>query len=352
MLRISFIFFPFLFFSPGIYTFPDVFVKHFEFSLKKEKHNVAYFRGLAVDKRGNYFVIDFANKQIFKFDKDGNLIKIIGNPGNGPGEFQAPLAIAIDGAENIYVADNELRRINVFDNEGTFLRSFILAATHSVPRTMRVDSQGNIIMAGLQENFNKPFTGTWIQKYDHKGKLLKSFYDIEPFAIKNNLSYHSKCTFDIDNQGNIYAVQSAMNKITIFNTEGLFINSFEVYSKYFINPQKYPEPKKWVKLSTNVKQKYHDSWTPLNEIIVTPNGFILLSIQLNELHDDINKDYVINIYDEKGNLKAGDLATNFRLLWADHDNFVYFLTYHDEDINKNEPEYKIGKFKINPEILK
>lgn len=335
----------------GENDFHRVFIKEFEFSLKKDKHNVAYFRGLTVDKRGNCFIIDFASKQIFKFDRDGNIAKIIGGPGKGPGEFEAPMAITIDKTGNIYVSDNSLRRISIFDNEGNFLRSFVIAVTHWIPQTMRVGSNGHIFMAGLMENFEKPLTGTWIHKYDSKGKLITSFYPVEDFSRKHNTSYHSRARFDIDAQDNIYAIQDGVGILRIYNPEGKFVNSFETNSEHFIPPPMYPDPHKWARLSTNVKESYHDSWTHWSDIVVTPDGLILTSLEIKGASNALDKNYVINIYDRQGNLKASNLTTNFRLLFADQNRFVYFLTSDDKEINK-EPQYSIGKFKINLEVLK
>jgi DNA-binding beta-propeller fold protein YncE len=48
----------------------------------------------------------------------------IGRPGNGPGEFNRPEGICVDSADRIYVADSCNHRIQVFDSEGKFLRSY------------------------------------------------------------------------------------------------------------------------------------------------------------------------------------------------------------------------------------
>ncbi|NLX49483.1 MAG: hypothetical protein GXY82_06365 [Methanospirillum sp.] len=45
-----------------------------------------------------------------------------GISGSGDGEFNYPSGIAVDGAGNVYVADTDNNRIQVFDAEGTFLR--------------------------------------------------------------------------------------------------------------------------------------------------------------------------------------------------------------------------------------
>jgi DNA-binding beta-propeller fold protein YncE len=55
-------------------------------------------------------------------DKDGNWIKSWGELGSGPGQFLQPHSIATDSHGNVYVADRGNRRIQVFDDDGKYLR--------------------------------------------------------------------------------------------------------------------------------------------------------------------------------------------------------------------------------------
>ena len=53
-----------------------------------------------------------------------NYIKTLGNAGQGAGEFQTPLGLAIDEADRIYVADAGNNRIQVIDDLGNFITEF------------------------------------------------------------------------------------------------------------------------------------------------------------------------------------------------------------------------------------
>ena len=64
----------------------------------------------------------YINSRVAKIDKDGNWLKSWGEPGDGPGQFNTPHSIAVDAHGRVYVADRGNRRIQVFDNEGKFLR--------------------------------------------------------------------------------------------------------------------------------------------------------------------------------------------------------------------------------------
>ena len=79
------------------------------------------------DPAGNTFISDgYINSRVAKVDKDGNWLKSWGEPGNQPGQFNTPHSIAADAKGNVYVADRGNRRIQVFDEEGQFLRQITI----------------------------------------------------------------------------------------------------------------------------------------------------------------------------------------------------------------------------------
>jgi DNA-binding beta-propeller fold protein YncE len=75
------------------------------------------------DNSGNIYVSDgYINARIAKYDKAGNWVKSWGTHGKGPGQFDLVHAIASDADGNIYVADRNNRRIQVFDGDGNLKR--------------------------------------------------------------------------------------------------------------------------------------------------------------------------------------------------------------------------------------
>src|SRR5262245_19706555 len=75
------------------------------------------------DAAGNIYVSDgYVNSRVAKYDKTGDWVKSWGERGKEPGQFNLAHSIAADAHGNIYVADRNNRRIQVFDGEGKFLR--------------------------------------------------------------------------------------------------------------------------------------------------------------------------------------------------------------------------------------
>ncbi len=75
------------------------------------------------DPAGDIFITDgYINSRVAKLSKNGDWIKSWGEPGKGPGQFNLVHSIASDAAGNIFVADRNNRRIQLFDSDGKFLR--------------------------------------------------------------------------------------------------------------------------------------------------------------------------------------------------------------------------------------
>lgn len=74
---------------------------------------------------GHFFVTDgYGNNRVVKFAKDGRFVKAWGTKGTGDGELRLPHCIQIDAAGLLHVADRENDRVQVFDQEGKFVRRY------------------------------------------------------------------------------------------------------------------------------------------------------------------------------------------------------------------------------------
>jgi len=60
--------------------------------------------------------------RVLKFDKTGTFVKSWGGKGKGPGQFEVAHGIAIDAKGQVWVADRENQRIQIFDQDGDFIR--------------------------------------------------------------------------------------------------------------------------------------------------------------------------------------------------------------------------------------
>jgi len=149
---------------------------------------------VAWDGSGNIFVADgLGNARIAKFDKDGKFVKSWGKKGTAPGEFATVASIAVDAQGNVYAGDGGNKRIQVFDNDGTFKMAFpnpvnaqalcittgpspILYVSNSNPPD-DIDVDGEIYRMRLD--------GTITGKFGRAGKLMKEFGTVNAIDCRN-----------------------------------------------------------------------------------------------------------------------------------------------------------------------
>jgi len=83
---------------------------------------------------GSIFIADgYNNSRVVKLSPDGSWLKEYGSYGSGDGQFNIVHSIAA-GYGHVYVADRTNRRIQVFDSNGTYLRSLVLNVVYDKTR--------------------------------------------------------------------------------------------------------------------------------------------------------------------------------------------------------------------------
>lgn len=73
-----------------------------------------------VDSDGNVYALEAADPEIRVYDSNGRLIRRIGAPGEGPGEFQSAPWFGVHG-DTVWAFDLGARRITIFDRTGTVM---------------------------------------------------------------------------------------------------------------------------------------------------------------------------------------------------------------------------------------
>jgi peptidylamidoglycolate lyase len=77
---------------------------------------------VAVEPDGGFYVSDgYGNARVARFSADGRFLGEFGARGAGPGQFDLPHGIALDGVGRVYVADRGNSRLQVFDAGGRFV---------------------------------------------------------------------------------------------------------------------------------------------------------------------------------------------------------------------------------------
>ncbi|MGH8247045.1 MAG: peptidyl-alpha-hydroxyglycine alpha-amidating lyase family protein, partial [Gammaproteobacteria bacterium] len=80
---------------------------------------------IAFAPNGDFYVTDgYGNSRVVKFSKDGRYLTAWGKKGTTVGEFNTPHSIAVDKQGRVYVGDRENYRMQIFDDNGKFLKEW------------------------------------------------------------------------------------------------------------------------------------------------------------------------------------------------------------------------------------
>ena len=161
--------------------------------------------GVAVSAKDDIAITDHNNHRVQIFNSEGNYLRSFGTEGV---EFKFPTGITYHDNGNIFVADNGNNRIQIFSGKGEYVGSFggkgRLDSQLSSPCGLSVDSDGNIIVADSVNKLIKTFSpdGNFLTKIGGQGSFTFPLHCIqyERYLIVSDYSEH--CIKVFDRKGN------------------------------------------------------------------------------------------------------------------------------------------------------
>jgi hypothetical protein len=88
--------------------------------------------GVAIDAKGNLWVVDENNKRVEKFNEAGEYLSSFGSAGAGNGQFSRPTDVAIDAQGNLWVTDAGNSRVEEFNEKANISSNSVRLAPGTV----------------------------------------------------------------------------------------------------------------------------------------------------------------------------------------------------------------------------
>ena len=170
---------------------------------------------IAMDSRERIYVADEYLHRISLFDTSGRFLGKWGTFGGGDGEIDGPSGLAFDSNDDLYVVNQNNHRIQKFTPEGAFLMTWGQEGSgpgqFNMPWGMTLDSDGNIYVADWRNDR--------IQKFTPEGEFLAAFG--ETGGSDGQLNRPSDVA--VDGDGNVYVADWANERVQVFGPGGEFL---------------------------------------------------------------------------------------------------------------------------------
>jgi DNA-binding beta-propeller fold protein YncE len=171
---------------------------------------LAFPRAVAADSKGNLFVSEYGlTERVQGFSAAGRtLLASLGREGRGSGEFSRPEGLGLDRADRLYVADSCNHRIQVFSEDGKWLRSYGRAGMGpgelSYPYDVRVDADGYQYVC--------EFGNSRIQIFDVNGRTVEILGGTGAAPGK----FSNPWSIALDSQGDLYVADAGNHRVQKF----------------------------------------------------------------------------------------------------------------------------------------
>lgn len=180
------------------------------------KHPLQEAHNSCLDRDGNIIIVDSVGSRVQRFTPEGKWLGEIGEgPGTGPGQFAGPREVRVGGNGDIYVADSNNHRIQVFGGDGSFRHIF--GSKGSGPGQM-LRVHGLAFSPDYQRLYVADVDNNRVSVYDPSGKFLFSFGQ----RGERTGQLRDPHGIGVDAEGNVY-VSNYYGPVDKFTADGKFL---------------------------------------------------------------------------------------------------------------------------------
>ena len=169
---------------------------------------------MAFDDRDLLYVTDDALNEIKVFDSEGNFVRRWGVKGDGDGEMDGPAGIAIGKEGNLYVVDQRNNRVQKFTPDGAFILNWGKKGPGesqlNLPWGVALDSEGNVYVADWRNDR--------VQKFTSDGGFLAVFGR----SGDEDGQFHRPSGVAVDDEGFIYVADWGNERVQALGPDGSF----------------------------------------------------------------------------------------------------------------------------------
>lgn len=224
-------------------------------------------------KEDKFLVVDpLHSRQCYLFDKDGYLLKKIGEYGEGPGEYHIVLAGCFSG-ERIFLVENI--KVNIYNIKGEFIKS-VQKPVRGICTAAYEGPNGSFYAVSFTR-YNKE--GNTIYHIDRDGNLIKTFSKVEGVPPVFD-TFHPQVGLSVDLVNNqIIEFYCFKNEISIFDLDGNILKNIWLTGPFYTAPD---FSKAGVR-GHKAEKEYRATFSQIYDIFEHSNGYIVFLVNWKEV---------------------------------------------------------------------
>ena len=173
---------------------------------------------VALDRDEKVYVSDEHVNRVFVYDKDGNFQGSWGTSGSDDGQLKGPSGIAFDRKDNIYIVDSLNHRIQKFTKDGEHLgkwgRHGSGEGEFDMPWGIAVGDDGDVYVADWKNDR--------VQRFTSDGEYLATF----GYSGTGDGELKRPSSVAVDDEGDVYVVDWGNWRLNIYAANGDFVTAF------------------------------------------------------------------------------------------------------------------------------
>ena len=181
----------------------------------REPGQMIWPSALALDSDDNLYLADDSLQRVTVYDSEGQVLSTWGTRGTGDGEIDGPSGLLFDSDDNLLLVDHRNHRVQRFTKDGKFLDKWGTFGEgdgqFNLPWGITQDGQRNLYVADWRNDRIQKFTadGQFIAHYGSSGD--------------GDGQFNRPSGLGVDSQGNMYVADWGNQRVQVLDSDGNFL---------------------------------------------------------------------------------------------------------------------------------
>jgi len=175
-------------------------------------------KGIVLDGKGDVMVADEGNFRVDVFKENGEFVKSFGSYGSKAGQFVEVKGVAVDSKGNIWAVDQGNDWVEEFNEKGEYIKTVGSAGSGTgqlkEPKGIAIDAHNNVWITDFGNNR--------VEEFNEKGEFVRTVGS----SGSGNGQFAGPRELAVDRSGYVWVTDAGNNRVEEFNEKGEFLKTF------------------------------------------------------------------------------------------------------------------------------